>query len=313
MSQTLIVGEVEMEGFKLSVTTRDAGDTTRDPRLNWQHLSEITYRTGVVWKIIADKLQQDDFIMAGGSVEDEYAAALNNPKDPDSPRPDPPIEFPETFGEPRATVWNMRDWKSKDTHQFSFHLNSDDVPQVAIDTWLANQRATQRLAEKFPQKPLQSRQDASPANATPQTGSERPATPKNAPKAEFPNAQEMEALMTKKEAIAHLEPGSIFKMKIVQIEKHSKDGKDFYDFYEPYGGKAGQYSAKTVYADNEVALNSGLIAHLETMGIQLGQALTGNWIVNAVVGKPKTKTIKGEEKTFTDIYINSFEGQGIPA
>lgn len=305
MSQTKIVGEAEMDVYKLSVTTRDAGDAERDPRLDWQHLSEITYRTGFVWLLIVQKLEQGNFVMAGGSVEDEYAAFLNNPKDPDAPRPEPPIEFPETFGEPRATVWDMS--RNGYAH-VNFHLNSDDIPQVAINTWLANQNATDRLAGKFPKKDTQSHHNAPASSAAPAQASERPATPKaqNAAPSGIPT-------LTKKEAIAQLRPGDSFKMKVVQIEKHSKDGKDYYDFFEPWGGKAGQYSAKTVYSDNEVAVNSGLIAHLETMGIQLGQAMTGNWLVNAVVGKPKTKTIKGEEKTYTDIYINSFEGQGIPA
>lgn len=325
MSQEVSVGDLPVGGYQLSVTTRYHGETQAI-------MEELTFRTIQAWLMIVTKfLEQQVYTLPlnedgtiRGSVEQAYAYELNTRSDTD--QPDKPLfEFTETFGDARVTVWDT----FKSNPRISFHLNSDDVPQVAVDTWLANQRAIQRAFEKFGgikervQNASQSRQDAPPANTAPQTGSERPATTrasnpvpltdhgiggKNAPASNgsIPT-------LTKKDAIANLKPGDSFKMKIVQIEKHSKDGKDFYDFFEPWGGKAGQYSAKTVYADNEVALNSGLIAHLETMGIQLGQALTGNWIVNAVIGKPKTKTIKGEEKTFTDIYINSFEGQGIPA
>ena len=137
-AQTVIVSEADVKGYKLSVTSRDSGD-------DWKHLEEITYRTGFVWLIIAEKLAAGDYTMSGGSVEQEYAAFLNNPKDTDTPAPNPPIEFPETFGEPRCTIWDTY----RSSTPIHFHLNSNDVPQVAINTWMANQNAIVRLAEKF--------------------------------------------------------------------------------------------------------------------------------------------------------------------
>lgn len=173
-TQTVIVSEVDVKGYKLSVTSRDAGD-------DWKHLEEITYRTGVVWLIIADKLEQGDYLMSGGSVEEEYAAFLNNPKDPDSPRPNPSVEFPETFGEPRATFWDTY----RGSKQINFHLNSNDTPQTAINTWMANQNAIDRLHEKFatPQQKVaaagaQSAQDAQKNGVAYNPATDTPATPK---------------------------------------------------------------------------------------------------------------------------------------
>jgi len=301
MRQTLSVGDTPMAGYNLSVTTRDNGDSVII-------MEELTYRTIKAWVMIVTKfLEQQVYTLpldengnVRGSVEQAYAYDLNTNQDTDQPEK-PLFEFTETFGDARVTVWDT----FKSNPRISFHLNSDDIPQVAVDTWVANQRAIQRAFTEFgglKKDGSQARQDAPPQ---PAPAGERPATPKRQ------NAPQNSAvpLLTKKEAIAKLQAGDPFRMKIVQIERHSKDGKDYYDFFEPWGGKAGQYSAKTIYADNEIAINNGLITYLETLGVQLGQALTGNWIVNCTLGKPKTKTIKGEEKTYTDIYINSFEGQ----
>jgi hypothetical protein len=273
---------VEIGGFTLSITTRHVGD-------NVGVMKELTLRTIGAFLHLAGKIQRQEFDLTeteGGSVESRYLAAVQ--------KDFPDAKLADAWGDARVTIWDKKG--------LDFHLNSDDDFQAAIDTWKAHKLAIQEALEKFTPP---ARQDAT---AQPAPTNERPATPKaqNAP------ASGAAPLLTKKEAIAKLQPGDPFRMKVVQIERHSKDGQDYYDFFEPWGGKAGQYSAKTIYADNEIAQNNGLIAYLESLGVKLGQALTGNWIVNATVGKPKTKTIKGEEKTYTDIYINSFEGQPEP-
>lgn len=219
----------------------------------------------------------------------------------------------QQFDETRFTVF---DWN----HKLELTLHSNSLPQPTLELWWAMEDAQKELETLYPINAQNPANTAPPASAT---QPDKPAalksqnTPQNARNAQHGYSPEdahadvaaQGQYFTKKEAIAKLNAGDTFKMKIVQIEKHSKDGADFYDFYELYGGKAGQYSAASVFVDNEIAVNNGLIAYLDTLGIKLGQALTGNWVINASVGKPKTKTIKGEEKTFTNIYLNSFEGQ----
>lgn len=306
MSQESAVSDVNIPPYILSVSTRDAGhETPEDPQLT----EDLTYRTIATWLSIVEYLEKGTYKYTKGSVEQVYADYINEQaaKDTDAPKSEP-FEFKEVFGKSRVEVWaTFRGEKNP------FHLCSDDNPQRAINVWLAHNKGIKRAKAKF--APEQSEQSA-----------DAPATPKNAPQpgnamfthepqSNTPTAPQNAAnanvggFYTKKDAIAKLQPSDKFKMKIVQIEKHSKDGKDFYEFFEPYGGKAGQYSAASVFTDNEVALNNGLIAYLDTLGVKLGQALTGEWVVNCAVGKPKTKMFKGVEQTFTNIYVNSFEGQ----
>lgn len=304
MNQAVIVSEVNLKGYNLSVTCRDNGEDSTI-------LEELAYRTIGAWLWIASRLEQNVYTIPDelkGSVESRYAAELST-DDTDGGKK--VFEFKETFGDARVTIWDT--YRGK---KVSFHLNSDDDLQRSVDTWCASQNAIDRAFEKWGDKVAESRQDAptttqqrvqtayadkpayAPENQT--TEYDKPATPKGTPTT--PNTGN---LYTKRDAIAKLNAGDPFKMKVVQIEKHSKDGKYFYDLYEPYGGKAGQYSAASVFTDNEIAINSGLIADLDKLGVKLGQSLTGNWVFNCSVAKPKTKTIKGEEKTFTNIYVQS--------
>ena len=315
MSHPVSVRDLPMGNYILSVTTRHNGESAAI-------MEELTCRTVKAWYMIVTRfLEKEVYTLPladdgqlRGSVESAYAYEINT--NPDTDRPDQPLfEFAETFGDARVTVWDT----FKSNPRISFHLNSDDIPQHAVDTWLANQRGSARAIEELKIDSAVQTETAQPAPAN-----QAPATPKGNARQQssnnWPPAQQaatsangVAPLMTKRDAIAKLQPGNPFRMKVVQIERHSKDGNDYYDFFEPMSsGKAGQYSSKKIYADNEIALNNGLIAYIETLGVQLGQALTGNWIVNCTLGKPKTQTIKGEEKTYTDIYINSFEGQPEP-
>lgn len=293
MSQTLTVSDATIGNRTLSVTTRDCGDTP-------EMMEELTYRTIKAWLWIVSQLEQGIYTLpltaegdALGSVEMRLS---NEFIDHDAPM------FDEVEGDARVTVWDT----FKSQSRIGFHLNSSDIPQVAVDTWLANHKAIDRILAEQSQNTPKTAPQAHSSASTPSTGTSTPSVANGA------SNDGVAPLLTKKEALAKLQPGSPFRMKVVQIEKHSKDGADFYEFFEPWGGKAGQYSATSVFVDNEIAVNNGLIAYLDTLGVKLGQALTGNWIVNAAVGKPKTKTIKGEKKTFTNIYVNSFEGQPQP-
>lgn len=284
-NQTLSTSKVSIGGFELSVTSRSCGD----PPIV---LQDLTARTIGAWLFLAKKIETKTWVLSDneiGSVESRYLDARQ--------KTEPDFTLADAWGDARVTIWDTQ----RGSKTVDFHLNSDDDFQTALDTWYAHKAGIQEALEKVQPAAIQQ------GKAQPAPADQKPATPKGSSRQ--PTASNNGATYTKKEALNKLQPGDSFNMKVVQIEKHSKDGKDFYDFFEPYGGKAGQYSAGTVYTDNEVALESGFIEALDDLGIKPGQALTGSWIVNCTIGKPKTKTIKGEEKTFTNIYINRLEAQ----
>lgn len=154
MSQTLSVRDVSIGKWILSVTTRDNGD---DPK----HLEELTYRTIMTWVNIARRLEKENYVYEGGSVEAVYASELSQPHDNDGPKSES-FEFKETFGDSRVTVWSTHRGASNP----NFHLNSDDIPQVAINVWRANQTGSERaiikLESLFPKTAPNITQDTPP-------------------------------------------------------------------------------------------------------------------------------------------------------
>lgn len=181
MSQTLATRDVKLGNWILNVTTRDNGEDT-------QLLEELTYRTIIMWVNIVRRLEKNTFIYEGESVEKMYAAEINKRMSADTDASkSAPFEFSEPWGSnnSRVTVWST--YRGNDNP--NFHLNSDDVPQAAIDVWVANSNAVDRAVEKLaalmpqttpqaPQLPVTDEQaqfDALP--------SMQPATPKNTPPA----------------------------------------------------------------------------------------------------------------------------------
>ena len=206
------------------------------------------------------------------------------------------LEF-DGFNENRVTIFDRN-------HKLEMTLHSNSLPQPTLDLYWANHDADLELDELYPV----TNKDKSIQDTPQQSTNEQPATPKGTSRTNQPQtpvAPQNGVLMTKKEAIAKLQPGDTFLWRVVQLKKRSQDGKDYYEFYEPYGNRPGDFAAKSIFTDNEIAQKNGLITVLDNLGIKVGQALTGEWIFNTTVGKPKTKTIKGEEKTFSDIYPNS--------
>lgn len=265
-TQTVIVDEADMEGFKVSVTARDAGD-------DWKHLENIIYRTGFVWFIIAEKLEQGDYTMAGGSVEEEYAAFLNNPKDTDAPRPNPPIEFTETFGEPRATIWDTY----RGSRHVNFHLNSNDIPQVAINTWLANKNAIRRLTEKFAspqQKVSEQRQDAPLGVSEQQQPVDKPATPMH------PVSAIITATCTPSPATPQYADGQQVSFQINKIVAGSNKGSATYALWGSLGTKyplVTVYRCKTNSADLTPTYQK-IAPVIEKLGLSLDKPeVSGNW------------------------------------
>lgn len=279
-----IVGDkVDKITYELNTTARKVDSMTI------VEYSALIIKTTKLWLYIAKAIENGQrelpetiaFKSAEMSTEDETKTEL------------------QQFGESRVTIF---DWN----HQLELTLHSNSLPQPTLEIWWAMNDAQKELETLYPRNP----KNASQSSSTGPNSSSMHPQATTIPKA-LENAQNTanSVFYTKKDAIAKLLPGSPFKWRVAQIEKHSKDGKDFYEFFEFWDGKAGQYSGSSVFTDNEIAINSGLIAYLDSLGIKAGQALSGDWITNATVGKPKTKTVKGEEKTFTNIYVNSFEGQ----
>lgn len=296
-NQTLSTSLIDFGNFKLSITTRSVGDSP-------EVMGELTFRTIGAWLFLAGKIQREEWLLSDdemGSVESRYIDHVNNSD----------FQLADAWGDARVTIW--------DKNGIDFHLNSDDDFQTAIDTWLAHKLGIKRALEHYksqhPDKVIQdtpnynAKNTYSPEEAHVEALNNTPATPKGTSRANQPQsttAPQNSAFMSKKEAIAKLQPGDNFKMKVVQIKKRSQDGKDYYELYEPYGGKPGDFPAVSIFTDNEVSVNNGLIAALDNLGIKVGQAITADWIFNCTVGKPKEKIVKGETKVFTNIYANSF-------
>lgn len=277
------------DGYELLITARKLDSNSPDI------YAELIVRTVKLWLYLAKAIQNNMT-----TLPDEIAfRSVEQSIEEDTPdsTSDSGLLF-DVFNENRVTIF---DWSHSQGDKFKLNMtvHSNSLPQSVLDLYWAMHSAKQTLETLYPTAQNQSTKPSN-SSATPPQATTTSKAPENAQKA---------TLYTKKDAIAKLSPGSPFKMKVVQIKKRSQDGKDYYEFFEPWGGKAGQYSAASTFTDNEIAINSGLIAYLDSLGIKVGQALTGDWITNATVGKPKTKTVKGEEKTFTNIYVNSFEGQ----
>jgi hypothetical protein len=256
--------------------------------------AELIVRTVKLWLYLAKAIQNNLTTLPDEIAFRSVEQSIEEDSQDDT---DTNVSF-DGFDENRVTIF---DWSHSQGDKFKLNmtLHSNSLPQAVLDLYWAMDSAKQTLSGLYPIAQKQSTQPSN-SSATPPQATTTPKAPENAQNA---------TLYTKKDAIAKLPPGSPFKWRVAQIEKHSKDGKDFYEFFEFWGGKAGQYAGSSVFTDNEIAINSGLIAYLDSLGIKAGQALTGDWITNATVGKPKTKTVKGEEKTFTNIYVQSFEGQ----
>jgi hypothetical protein len=150
MTTTLQVSELNINGYVLSVTSRDGGD---EPGV----LEELTLRTIAAWLYIAAMLLKQKYVLDDdiGSVEQRYCAEHE-------------MELPEKWGDPRVTVWDTY----RGNH-INFHLNSDDVPQVAIDTWIAQQSAIARIKAEYPESAPQ----APPARSAPQNSTSAPIAP----------------------------------------------------------------------------------------------------------------------------------------
>jgi hypothetical protein len=254
MTSTLATQQVAIGDYVLSVTTRDAGD---DPAL----LEELTFRTIGAFLYIAALLEKGVYSAGvNGSVEQRLAAEKE-------------IEFKETFVDPRVTVWDT----FRGSKTINFHLNSDDEPQVAMNTWLANNNAIARAVEKYG---IKTAPNAVSSASVPQTAPTTSAAPQT--------AQNGVVRVIGWKSAKELTPGTMFNSPIAKIEAAmDKKGVLTWELFCPYGGSPGKFKDFTVFSDNEhtAALSQRL---MEWCG-KAGTSITGSWTASGNVTESKGK------------------------
>jgi hypothetical protein len=265
MPNTLSVSDAILKDYQLSVTTRDKGDDATV-------LEELTFRTIGAWLFIVNRLEQQVFTFPedlNGSVEARYETEKN-------------IKLPDAWGDARVTVWST--YRGQKNPQF--HLNSDDVPLVAINTWLANQNAIKRAVEKYgtPQpKPSNVLQDTPPASAQAPTGSQAPAMPKNAPNAQPAVEGAIVATRAPNPNEKTYQDGQLVEFKInkIVLGTHPNSGSVIYSLWGDLGKK---YALQTVYVMDSNGTDKSrnykaVESVLEPLGLSIPGKMTaeGNW------------------------------------
>lgn len=299
MPHEIAVADVNIHPYILSVTTRDAGE---DAKL----LEELTYRTIATWLHIVKFLKQNVYKFEGGSVEQRYADEINKRLDTDAPKTEP-FEFKETFGDSRVTVWDTY----RGAEHPCFHLNSDDNPQVAIDTWLANQRGIQRAIEKFAPNTSNLIQDTPPASATAGNAmfthepQERPATPKSAPNTNVTPNQAMEGVIVASQRPNANTPqyanGQLVSFTVTKIVATSNKGSAVYQMWTPLGN---QYPTINVYKlkpDGNLKPDyEAIVPILNTLGLSLDKPeAVGTW--RLVVKAAHVPSKDGGDREFLNV------------
>lgn len=283
MSQTLSVRDVSIGKWILSVTTRDNGD---DPK----HLEELTYRTIMTWVNIARRLEKENYVYEGGSVEAVYASELTPAHDTDAPQSEP-FEFKETFGDSRVTVWSTHRGASNP----NFHLNSCDIPQVAINVWRANQTGSERaiikLESLFPKTAPNITQDTPPVVNPPEWDAIPSANQKPPQNAQQPhsldNGGKVQGAIVATRAPNPNTPqyahGQLVSFAINKIEITSNNGSAVYKFWGPLGQRYALLNLYMKKADGTPQpAYEALKPILAPLGLSLEKpSINGNWIALA--------------------------------
>ena len=288
MPQTISVTDVIIPPYILSVTTRlTEGD---EPK----HLEELTFRTIGAWLYIVNELiGKENYVFKGGSVEERYADELNKIIDNDAPKTEP-FEFDTPFGDSRVTVWDT--WRS--SKRVSFHLNSDDNPQVAIDTWRAQQIAVQRALDKY------NPNHAQIAPQSPQTHSTAPTAPATSQAPASPTAFIDGVLMATRAPNANrvdYANGQHVGFTVNKIVASSNKGSATYQFWTALGS---QYPTVTVYKlkpDGTVKPDFENIAGtIAALGLSLDKPqVVGNWRLVCKVSHVPSKD--GGDKEYLNV------------
>lgn len=225
---------------------------------------DLTFRTISMWLYVASKIE------AGAQ---EIQLPEGKPATPEAIV----LGMVDGWFEPRVTVWgDLPDGSGLTVH-------SNDHPANALQLWLARQRGIQMAKEKFPSV-------AQPATPAPKQTAQPPA-PQVA-------AGELPTVENAKAAKAH--PNSNVMMRIAAIGKAvSRTGVEQYELYSTYGGRVGQHPEVTIYADNEKALESGLVDMLKTLNLKPG---------DAPVTYPAIATVYVQSKDDkTRLYVNGLQ------
>lgn len=258
---TLSVSDVIIGKYTLSVTTRDGGDTP-------DMLSELTYRTIKAWLWIVSRLEQGETMLPltnEGDTRGSVEQGLHN-------------EFIETdafmfpsleCGDARVTVWDT----FKSQSRISFHLNSDDIPQIAVNVWAANHKAIERILSEHPQNTPQSHQDAPNSSTASPQASTIPAAP-TAP---------VDGVIVATRAPNPNQPsyadGQLVSYTITKIAASSNQGSATFQLWSPLGQK---YPTHTVYKTSKKGENTkdyeAIIPVLNTTGLSFEKPeAIGTW------------------------------------
>lgn len=229
---TLSVSDAIVGKYTLSVTTRDGGDTT-------DMLSELTYRTIKAWLWIVAKLEQGETVLPlteqgdmRGSVEEGlHKEFIDHDGDLFPPLPS---------GDARVTVWDT----FKSQSRIGFHLNSDDIPQIAINTWLANHKAIERILAEQPPMASQPRQDTPNSSATPSQAPTTPPAPNGAANPPLFMDGAIVASRLPTPSTPQYADGQIVSFTIVKIEASADKGSPTFKLWSSLGGK---YPSHTIY------------------------------------------------------------------
>ena len=275
MSHELQVTDVSIHPYNLSVTTRkNEGDTT-------ELMAELTYRTIAMWLHITKYLKQGVHKIEGGSVEQRFADEINKRmiSDTDAPKAEP-FEFKETFGDSRVTCWDTY----RGAEHPCFHLNSDDNPQVAIDVWVAQGEGIRKALAKFGADTQQPAAPKPPVKDDSQAqwdamGSEKPATPKNAPSDIGWKNEAIPAIRAPNSNRIDYADGQLVLFNINKIETGANKGSTIFKMWSALGT---QFPTVTVYMkkpNGELKPDYQIIKPIiDTLGFSLEKTeASGNW------------------------------------
>lgn len=262
MSRELATRQVTIGDYVLSVTTRDIV-TTREDGIS-EHMSEglmeeLTLRTIVGWMYIVSQLEQGNYTIPGGSVEAKLADEKNLPP------------FSESFTDSRVTVWDSY----RGAKNPNFHLNSDDIPQYAVNAWLANNYAIDRAIERFAPRAT----ETAPASAQTRESVPAPVVTPEAPKQPVNGVIQASRAPNPKETL--YAEGQLVAFNIVKVSVGANKGSATYALWGTLGG--GKYPLMTVYKckPNSDENSLGYIAIKDTivsMNLSLDKPEAhGNW------------------------------------
>lgn len=258
-------GFENIDGHRINVTARL--DTE-----NRQHMAVLVEKTIKLWLYVAKKI-------AAGERSAEYNVT---PEDAIEKNHFTPL------AEERCTVWG-------DTaNGAGFTVHSSYTAQDALDVFWARHDALMAF-KSMTEPPTQQNtpQTQSQGQSTPNA----PSTPLNANSGHSSSDANGVTKVSGKKAAAALVNGSLFELPIYQIKLRSKDDSQYYEVYTKYGSNLGQYPELSIYTDNEIAKQNGVLDFLAAFGLTPGKDKMGEWVLRGVVKD------KGDKKNLYAVSI----------